>query len=87
MDKQLDLAAAYGVLDPCDKRCFNVTDRLMGTGGVNTLDTQRQGEAYMLHGRSLFLANRFEEALNSLQKGQICFREKGNFKFRRLVNR
>merc|ERR1740123_1808528 len=87
MDKQLDLAAAYGVLDPCDKRCLNVTERLMGTGGINVLDTQRKGEAYMLHGRSLFLAGKFEDSLAALQKGYICFREMGNFKLRRQINR
>lgn len=86
-DKQLDLAAAYGVLDPGDKRCLNVTERIMGTGGINTLDTQRQGEAYLLHGRCLFLANRFEESYDALNKGAICFREKGNFKLRRQINR
>lgn len=85
-DKQLDLAAAYGVLDPCDKRCMNVCERLMATG-VNTMDTQRQGEAYMLHGRSLFFAGRFEESLTALQRAAICFREKGNFKLRRQINR
>lgn len=87
MDKQLDLAVAYGVLDPCDKRCYNVTERLMGTGGINSMDTQRQGEAYMLHGRSLFFAGRFEDSLTALKRGQICFKEKGNFKLRRQVNR
>jgi len=85
-DRLYDLAAAYGVLDPCDKRCLNVCERLMATG-INTLDTQRQGEAYQLFGRSLFLAGRFEESLRALQKAHICFREKGNFKLRRLNNR
>eukprot|EP00429_Kryptoperidinium_foliaceum_P071325 CAMPEP_0176070606 /NCGR_PEP_ID=MMETSP0120_2-20121206/35261_1 /TAXON_ID=160619 /ORGANISM="Kryptoperidinium foliaceum, Strain CCMP 1326" /LENGTH=297 /DNA_ID=CAMNT_0017404255 /DNA_START=73 /DNA_END=967 /DNA_ORIENTATION=- len=61
-DKLLDLAMAYGVLDPCDKRCLNVCERLAATG-ISTLDTQRQGEAYQLFGRSLFLAGRFEESL------------------------
>mmetsp|Transcript_131324 Transcript_131324/g.379907 ORF Transcript_131324/g.379907 Transcript_131324/m.379907 type:complete len:298 (+) Transcript_131324:73-966(+) len=85
-DKLLDLAMAYGVLDPCDKRCLNVCERLAATG-ISTLDTQRQGEAYQLFGRSLFLAGRFEESLSALQRAQICFKEKGNFKLRRQNNR
>merc|ERR1719343_1286195 len=51
------------------------------------MDTQRQGEAYQLFGRSLFLASRFEESLKALQRAQICFKEKGNFKLRRQNNR
>jgi len=85
MDLLLDLAAAYGVLDPCDKRCLNVLERLMHKG-VNSMDTQRQGEAYQLFGRSLFLADRHEEALQALKRASICFREKGNFKLRRQNN-
>jgi len=85
LDLLLDLACAYGVLDPCDKRCLNVLERLMHKG-VNTLDTQRQGEAYQLFGRSLFLADRHEEALQALKRASICFREKGNFKLRRQNN-
>lgn len=85
LDLLLDLASAYGVLDPCDKRCLNVLERLMAKG-VNSLDTQRQGEAYQLLGRSLFLADRHEEALAALQRASICFREKGNFQLRRQSN-
>lgn len=85
MDRQYDLAHAYGVLDPCDKRCLNVCERMMANG-VRELDVQRQGEAYQLHGRSLFLAGRHEEALAALQRAKICFTEKGNFKLRRQNN-
>mmetsp|Transcript_91914 Transcript_91914/g.297304 ORF Transcript_91914/g.297304 Transcript_91914/m.297304 type:complete len:298 (-) Transcript_91914:37-930(-) len=87
MDRLLDLAEAYGVLEPTDKRGLNVCERLMGQGGVNTLDTQRQGEAYQLFGRCLFLADKHEESLTALQRAAICFREKGNFSLRRRNNR
>lgn len=86
-DKLLDLADAYGILDPADKRCLNVCDRLVKAGGVNTLDTQRQGEAYQLYGRCLFLADRLEDSLEALKKANVCFREKGNFTLRRSNNR
>jgi len=84
-DLLLDLAAAYGILDPCDKRCLNVCERIMANG-VNTLDTQRQGEAHQLYGRSLFLAGQHDGALQALKRAAICFKEKGNFKLRRQTN-
>lgn len=87
VDLLFDLASAYGILDPCDKRCLNVLERMMNDNGVNTLDTQRKGEAYQLFGRSLFFAHRFEESLAALQKAQICFKDKGNFTLRRQNNR
>lgn len=85
MDRLLDLAAAYGILDPCDKRCMNVLERLMATG-VSELDTQRQGDAYQLFGRSLFLSGQYEKSLEALKKAQACFKEKGNFGLRRRNN-
>jgi len=85
MDKMLDLAAAYGVLDPYDKRCLNVCEKMEALG-IQAMDTQRQGEFYQLLGRSLFLCERPEESLRALRVAQICFKEKGNKQLRRANN-
>mmetsp|Transcript_568 Transcript_568/g.1089 ORF Transcript_568/g.1089 Transcript_568/m.1089 type:complete len:282 (-) Transcript_568:80-925(-) len=81
----LELAEAYALLHPTDKRCWNVCDRLM-TLGVQTLDLQTQGRAYQLHGRCLFLAQRFEESLGALARARACFRDMGTRALRRQNN-
>uniref|UniRef100_A0A7S4PTZ1 Uncharacterized protein n=1 Tax=Alexandrium monilatum TaxID=311494 RepID=A0A7S4PTZ1_9DINO len=81
----LQLAEAYALIHPTDKRCLNVCDRLMAMG-VRTLDLQKQGCAHQLHGRCLFLAGRFEESLQALVRARACFKDMGTRALRRQNN-
>lgn len=81
----LELAEAYSLLHPTDKRCWNVCDRLMAMG-VQTFDLEKQGRAYQIQGRCLFLAERFEESLLALTRARACFRDMGTKALRRQNN-
>lgn len=83
--KLLELAEAYAIVDPKDKRVLSIGEQLVRFGDL-FFDKQRQGDTYQLYGRSLFLANRFQESLEYLLKAHACFREKGNRKVRRHNN-
>mmetsp|Transcript_69311 Transcript_69311/g.166181 ORF Transcript_69311/g.166181 Transcript_69311/m.166181 type:complete len:301 (-) Transcript_69311:78-980(-) len=83
--KLLDVAEAYGVLDPCDKKCFEATEVAIRCA-LPFLNRQRQGDAHQLHGRCLFMAERYEESLQALLRAHACFKEMGNRHLRRINN-
>eukprot|EP00931_Biecheleriopsis_adriatica_P092673 TRINITY_DN66461_c0_g1_i1.p1 TRINITY_DN66461_c0_g1~~TRINITY_DN66461_c0_g1_i1.p1 ORF type:complete len:303 (+),score=69.02 TRINITY_DN66461_c0_g1_i1:121-1029(+) len=83
--KLLDLAEAYGVLSPKDKRCLTTCEMVMKFA-LPFLSMQRQGDAHQLYGRCLFLAGRFEESLRALQRANECYKEQGSRKLRRTNN-
>lgn len=81
----LELAEAYAILEPRDKRILPLCERLTNDGDL-FYDKQRQGDTYQLYGRSLFLACRYEEASSVMLKAHACYRENGNRKLRRINN-
>jgi len=81
----LELAEAYALLHPTDKRCWNVCDRMMAMG-VCTFDLEKQGRAHQIHGRCLFLADKFEDSLQALVRARACFRDMGTRALRRQNN-
>lgn len=83
--KLLELAEAHAVIDPRSKECLKLIERLT-SGGDMFFDKLRQGDTYQLLGRSLFLANRYEESLEAMLKAHACYRENGNRKLRRFNN-
>ncbi|CAJ1329865.1 unnamed protein product [Effrenium voratum] len=84
-NKLLDLAEAYGVLNPRDKRCLETCELVMRFS-LPFLDRQRQGDAHQLHARSLFLHNDPEAALRALLRAQECYKDQGTKALRRSSN-
>lgn len=82
----LKLAEAHGVLDPQDARCLDILEELIALGAGRLPDLQRQGDFWHLYGRSLFLADRFEESLLAFLRAKDCYRERGNKALRRRTN-
>lgn len=85
-EKLLTLAEAYGVLDPYDPRCFNVIDKLCRFVGAESLYAQRQGDAYLLYGRQLFLKDQLEESREYFEKARKLYYSDGTKRKRRDVN-
>mmetsp|Transcript_4048 Transcript_4048/g.9443 ORF Transcript_4048/g.9443 Transcript_4048/m.9443 type:complete len:300 (+) Transcript_4048:49-948(+) len=83
--KMFDLAEAYGVLNPRDKRVLETCELVMQFS-LPFLSRQRQGDAHQLHARSLFLNQDFEGARRALLRAQECYRDQGNKRLRRLNN-
>ncbi|CAE7813986.1 unnamed protein product [Symbiodinium necroappetens] len=84
-NKLLDLAEAYGVLNPRDKRCLETCELVMKFS-LPFLSRQRQGDAHQLHARSLFLHQDFEGSLRALLRAQECYKDQGNKRLRRSNN-
>mmetsp|Transcript_4844 Transcript_4844/g.11389 ORF Transcript_4844/g.11389 Transcript_4844/m.11389 type:complete len:300 (+) Transcript_4844:42-941(+) len=84
-NKLLDLAEAYGVLNPRDKRCLETCELVMKFS-LPFLSRQRQGDAHQLHARSLFLSQDFEGSLRALLRAQECYKDQGNKRLRRSNN-
>jgi tetratricopeptide (TPR) repeat protein len=83
--KLLDLAEAYGILDPKDPRCLS-TCEMVSQVAIPFLEMQRQGDAHQLFGRSLFFAERYEECLEALLKAQEAYRIQGTKELRKRNN-
>lgn len=83
--KLLDLAEAYGILNPRDDRCLKTCELLMQIA-LAFLTRQRQGDAHHLHARCLFLRSRFDETLRALLRAQDCYKEQGTKRLRRQNN-
>jgi len=83
--KVLELAEAYAILEPKDPRVLQLCGKLCSYGELFS-DKSRQGDLYKLYGRSLFLANRYEETLEVMLKCHKCFQENGNRRVRRGCN-
>jgi len=84
-DKLLRLAESYGILESSDKRCLEACGDLMAYN-LNTMDVQRQGDFWALYGRSLFLNDRYDEALLAFLKARTLHQEKGNKQLRKRNN-
>eukprot|EP00435_Cladocopium_sp_Y103_P044163 s845_g12.t1 len=67
--KLLDLAEAYGVLNPREQRCLETCELVMKFA-LPFLNRRRQGDANQLQGRCLFLQNDFEGALRAVLRAQ-----------------
>mmetsp|Transcript_3071 Transcript_3071/g.6379 ORF Transcript_3071/g.6379 Transcript_3071/m.6379 type:complete len:301 (+) Transcript_3071:47-949(+) len=83
--KLLDLAEAYGVLNPREQRCLETCELVMKFA-LPFLNRRRQGDANQLQGRCLFLQNDFEGALRAVLRAQECYKDQGTKALRRSNN-
>lgn len=83
--KLLDLAEAYGVLNPREKQCLETCELVMKFS-LPFLSRRRQGDANQLHARCLFLQKDYEAALRALLRAQECYKDQGTKALRRSNN-
>lgn len=86
VEARLQCAEAHGILDPEDKECLAACEECLRLGGIKKLDLQRQGDFWALYGRSLFLADRFDEALLSFISAKDYYAKMGNKLLRKRTN-
>jgi hypothetical protein len=85
VELKLQLAESYAILDPDCKEALSACQECLEKG-VKSLELQRQGDFWYLYGRSLFLADRPDEALLAFLDAKRIYATKGNKAVRKLTN-